>query len=277
MATDPGRANLPALDEAVLTARLRAAAWPWPAVRIAPSTRSTNADVVLLAEAGAPHGTVVTTDYQSAGKGRLGRRWEAPPRSAVMCSVLLRPARPLGVEQGWVPLLVGVAVAEAISNVAGLEVQLKWPNDLVLADLKLGGILVERPSADALVAGFGVNVSLSPDELPVPTATSLVIAGVADVVREDLLAAILLHLAGWWERWQSADFDAVRSGLAAAYRTRCSTLGREVDVRTPDGAVSRAVAVDLATDGALMIAPVATPGARPTAVRAADVIHIRPI
>ncbi len=277
MSPDPERAQRAPLDQAVLTARLHAAAWPWPLVEIVTETRSTNADVAERAAAGAPHGTVVVTDYQSAGRGRLGRRWEAAPSSSLMFSALLRPHRDLGPAAGWTPLLVGVAVCEGLARGTELPLQLKWPNDILIGGQKLGGVLVERSSDGAVIAGVGINVDLTPEELPGPAATSLALAGATDLVREDLLAAVLPHLAAWWERWQSADFDAERSGLAAAYTDLCSTLGRQVTVTFPNDEVSNAVAVGIGADGALLVRPSEAAASEPLReIRAADVVHVRP-
>jgi BirA family biotin operon repressor/biotin-[acetyl-CoA-carboxylase] ligase len=258
-------------------ARLHAAAWPWPPVGYVTVTRSTNADCADLASRGAPHGTVITTDFQSAGRGRLGRRWDAPASSSVMFSLLMRPFTSLDSVVGWVPLYVGVAVSQALSRVTGLPVTVKWPNDLLVEGRKIGGILVERSSDQIIVAGVGINVNLTEAELPGPEATSLTLAGARNTVREDLLVAVLVHLAAWWEEWQAANFDVQRCGLADAYTQACSTLGQRVRVTQPNNQVLIGQAVGIGPDGALLVrADGAEPTSAPIEIRAADVVHVRP-
>jgi BirA family biotin operon repressor/biotin-[acetyl-CoA-carboxylase] ligase len=255
---------------------MNAAPWPWPPVGYVTVTRSTNADVSDLASRGADHGTVITTDFQSAGRGRLGRRWDAPLASSVMFSLLLRPYTSLDSVVGWVPLYVGVAVSEALSRVTRLPVTVKWPNDLLIDGLKIGGILVERSADQIIVVGVGINVSLTEAELPGPEATSLALAGSANLVREDILAAVLVHLAAWWEEWQAANFDVQRCGLADAYTKACATLQQRVRVTQPNDEVLLGRAVGIGTDGALLVAEDgAAADSPPVQIRAADVVHVR--
>jgi BirA family biotin operon repressor/biotin-[acetyl-CoA-carboxylase] ligase len=276
MSSEPERAQRAPLDQAVLTARMNAAPWPWPPVGFMTVTRSTNADIGDLASRGAAHGTVITTDFQSAGRGRLGRRWDAPLASSVMFSLLLRPYTSLDSVVGWVPLYVGVAVSEALSRVTKLPVTVKWPNDLLIEGRKIGGILVERSADQVIIVGVGINVSLTEAELPGPEATSLLLAGSATLVREDILAAVLVHLAAWWEEWQAANFDVPRSGLADAYTKACATLQQRVRVTQPNDEVILGRAVGIGTDGALLVVPDgAAADAPPLQIRAADVVHVR--
>src|SRR5215472_4561867 len=172
MPGDEGRR--PVLDAARLNGAL--APWPglWREVRVVEETGSTNADLLAEAQAGAGEGLVLVAEAQTAGRGRLGRRWISPPRRALTFSVLLRPAVPAGL-LGWVPLLAGVAVASALEHTAGVDARLKWPNDVLAGGAKLAGILAERWGS-AIVVGTGINVLQQRGELPVPTATSLLVA-----------------------------------------------------------------------------------------------------
>lgn len=208
-------------------------------------TDSTNAD--LLADRAAPDRTVLVAEYQRAGRGRFDRGWVSPPCAGLTFSVLLRPPRPRA-RWGWLPLLVGVAVSEAVTEMTGVDTGLKWPNDLLAADgRKLAGVLVQTVE-DAAVVGVGMNVSTEPSELPVETATSLRLAG-ADVDRAELLAACLLRIAERVDAWTTGGADAV----AAAYRQRCVTLGARVRV-TPVGAAPFAgTAVDIDPSGQLLV------------------------
>ena len=182
-----------------------------------------------------PQGTVVVADQQTDGRGRLGRRWEAPAGTALLASFVL-PARPLA------SLAAGVAAAEA----CGERVRLKWPNDLLLEGRKLGGILVERRGERCLV-GVGINLSWAP-----PGAARL------EAEREELLQ----RLAAGLERW----FSAADAEILAAWRRRADTLGRRVRVELP-GESFEGTAEELADDGSLVV------DGRPVA--AGDVIHLR--
>jgi BirA family biotin operon repressor/biotin-[acetyl-CoA-carboxylase] ligase len=256
-----GRGVRPALD----VERLRATAGSrWSRIDVVAETESTNAD--LLADRDAPDASVLVAEYQAAGRGRFARGWVSPPRAGLTFSVLLRPA----VERAhwtWLPLLAGVALAEAVDAATGVRVALKWPNDLLAAGdgRKLAGILVQTRD-DAAVLGVGVNVATEADELPADTATSLKLCG-ADVDRTELLAAILRRLDAWLAAWTAHGSDA----LAAVYRARCATLGAAVRVSVVGGAPVEGIAVDVDAAGRLVVR---TPdGAR--TLGAGDVEHLR--
>ena len=252
----------------------------WSSVEVVPRTGSTNTDLVRRAAAGpVPEGAVLVAEEQDAGRGRLDRRWSAPPRSGLFFSVLLKPGeREVPVARwGWLPLLTGVAVATALSSTAGVDTALKWPNDVLLTvdgeERKAGGILLERAGADAVVLGVGLNVSLRADELPVPTAGSLTLAGAKVSDREPVLRAVLRSLERWYVEWCAAEGDPALSRVKEAYAAGCATLGREVRAILPGDreVVGEAVAVD--GDGRLIISTGA--GAR-EAVGAGDIVHLRP-
>ena len=126
-------------------------------------TESTNDRARELAEAGAPSGTIVTADEQSAGRGRRGRVWSAPAGRALLFSAVLRP---LELEHGLLPLAVPVAVCEAIETMAPVRVRVKWPNDIWLDESKVAGVLIEARFPDWAVIGIGVNVAIEPEEFP---------------------------------------------------------------------------------------------------------------
>ena len=172
-------------------------------------TDSTNERARALAAAGAPHGTLVTADEQSAGRGRQGRTWSAPPKSAVLMSVVLREL------SETLPLAAAVAVCEALP----VEALIKWPNDVWIDGRKVAGILVEgRPQEGWAVLGIGLNVAAAqfPDEL---NATSLTLSGAAVSVDESLAA-----LVGSLETWLSRSTEEI----LAAWRSRDALLGRPV-------------------------------------------------
>lgn len=297
LATDGGR--LPPLDTAALTSLLASGPGLWREVTVVTETGSTNADLLARARAGAPQGIVLVAEAQTAGRGRMGRRWTSPPRSALTFSVLLRPAGvPPGL-LGWLPLLAGVAVAAAVAETAGVDARLKWPNDVLAGDDKLAGILAES-WGEAVVVGAGINVCQRHDELPVPTATSLLLAapaamatapgspapgspaspapvgprGVAAAgVRERLLAAVLGELARWYRGWleQACPGDADGCGLRAEYLRRCATVGRRVTVMLPGSRTLSGTAVGVDPAGRLEVRT----GSGLVPVSAGDVIHLR--
>lgn len=235
---------------------------------------STNAELTARARTGAAGGIVLAAEEQTAGRGRLGRTWTAPPRAGLTFSVLLRPTAPAS-RWAWLPLLTGVAVATAVSRDTGVRTRLKWPNDLLVGDRKLAGILVERVESEsggsAAVVGVGLNVTTSAEELPTATATSLALEGRADVDRTALLEAILTELAARHRAWLAAAGDPELAGLRDAYRALCVTLGRDVRVGLPDGAVVLGAASDIDGDGALVVCT--ADGER--RIGAGDVVHVR--
>ena len=227
-------------------------------VEVLDATPSTNAVVADRARAGEPAGLVVVAEQQTAGRGRLDRVWVSPPRAGLTFSVLLRPTLPVG-DWGWVPLLAGLAVARAISTRAELDASVKWPNDVLVADRKVCGILAEAPVPGAAVVGIGLNVTTRRDELPVETATSLQLEGATTTDRDTLLRAVLREVT---------DVLADPTSAREAYRTACSTIGRQVRVDLPDGVVE-GLAERVDDAGRLVVD--GTPYA------AGDVVHLRPV
>ncbi|MET8983516.1 biotin--[acetyl-CoA-carboxylase] ligase [Streptomyces sp. NPDC004539] len=248
----------------------------WREVRVVRSTGSTNTDLAAVADT-TPEGTVLVAEEQTAARGRLDRRWTAPPRSGLFFSVLLRPSRVPVHRWGWLPLLTGVAVATGLARSAGVDTSLKWPNDLLVKvegeERKAGGILAERADTDAVIIGVGINVTLKSDELPVPQAGSLALAGAVSTDRDPLLRAVLRSLEEWYGKWTEADGDPLTSGLQETYAAGCATLGRTVRAELPGdrSVVGEAVAVD--GDGRLVLAT--EEGVREP-VGAGDIVHLRP-
>ncbi|NDU75977.1 biotin--[acetyl-CoA-carboxylase] ligase [Actinomadura sp. DSM 109109] len=281
-----GDLDRPPLHEAALRRALVREGGLWRDVRVVEETGSTNADLAERARDGAPEGTVLVTELQTAGRGRLGRTWTAPPRSGLMFSVLLRPALPAA-RFAWASLLTGVAVATALRRMTAwsqagegflgdgdgdlaVDVRLKWPNDVLAGDRKLAGILAEMVDG-GLVVGVGLNVGLREEELPVPTATSLAIEGAPLSDRAPLLRAILREFGTWYQEWTALGGDPESSGLRTAYRDLCATLGREVRVEMPGGERLSGMARDVDEAGRLVVAG---PGGD-RAVSAGDVVHVR--
>jgi len=268
----PARAPL---DAAALRRRAVRPDALWREIEVVESTGSTNADLLARAQQGEPEGTVLAAEEQRAGRGRMGRAWTAPPRAALTFSLLLKPAVPPA-RRGWLPLLTGVAVAEAVTKATGVETGLKWPNDLLAADAKLAGILAEA-AGDAVVVGIGLNVSTEPAEFPSPRpgalpATSLRAAGATAPGREDILLAILEGFERWYRAWQQAGGDPDRSGLRPEYIRLSATIGRTVRAELPGGQALSGPAVGVDSDGRLLV--FLSSGSE-VAVAAGDVVHLR--
>ncbi|MEA3056511.1 MAG: BirA family transcriptional regulator [Actinomycetota bacterium] len=236
-------------------------------------TDSTNRVVLEEARGGAAEGLVVVADHQTAGRGRLGRAWQAPPGASLLVTVLLRPALPPA-EVHLVTIAAGLAAADACDAVTGVVPALKWPNDLVIeregGTRKLAGLLSESLVAggriDALARGMGLNVqwpAVLPDELA-SIATALNHEAGHDVDREQLLDAWLERLG---QRYGA--FDA--GSLLAEYRERCVTLGREVRAELAFETVT-GIASDVDVDGHLLVDT--SDGRR--VITAGDVVHVRP-
>ncbi|MCM6777798.1 biotin--[acetyl-CoA-carboxylase] ligase [Nocardia sp. CDC159] len=237
-------------------------------IDVVESTGSTNAD--LIRHAGDPDSDrrVLIAEAQQRGRGRHDRPWVSPPRAQLSMSILVRPR---GIEPGalgWLPLLTGVAVVDGVRAATGLDANLKWPNDVLIDGRKVAGILAEVAAggeAPAVVIGVGLNVSLTADELPVPHATSLALAGAPELDRTELALALLREFARYFTAWSAAGWDVTR--LAEEYRKRCGTIGSEVRAELPGGEVLTGIAEDVDAHGRLRI------GGR--SVTAGDVTHLR--
>ncbi len=246
---------------------------------------STNKEANILAQHGAAHGTVVVAESQSGGYGRHGRVWFSPPGLNIYCSVIIRGiGQTLSLSQwlSWVPLVSALAVAEATQQVAGVSLALKWPNDLLFHERKVGGILCEGmfPSSNdpVVVIGIGLNVNLPPESFPKalrPIATSLFEASQRPIDRNRLIAQLLLELEQWLGELRSHGSVRVRQ----AYTTRCTTLGRQVRVFFSDDQQINGTAEAISADGALQVRTLSPhPRSQPLPlidVRAADVFHLR--
>jgi BirA family biotin operon repressor/biotin-[acetyl-CoA-carboxylase] ligase len=227
---------------------------------------STNREAADLARAGAPEGVVVVAEHQTAGRGRLGRTWEAPPGSSLLMTVLLRPTLDAA-RLHLVTMAVALAAADACAEVAGFAPDLKWPNDLMVEDRKLAGILAEAGfegnAPQWVVVGIGLNVNW-PKELP-PELSGIAVAANhlagRTVDRERLLAQFLKRLSN---RYSSLD------SVAEDYRRRCATIGRDVRMELP-GETLRGRAVDVDDAGRLVV----DTGDDVRVLAVGDVVHLR--
>ncbi len=267
---------MPSLNAADLARELVRPNGLWRDLRVVAATGSTNSDLLAGARSGMAEGAVLVADVQTAGRGRMGRQWVSPSGTALTFSVLLRPRGVPPSALGWVPLLAGLAAASAVRAVAAVDVRLKWPNDLLAGPAKLAGVLAES-WGDAIVVGLGINVCQRAEDLPSPTATSLLLAappGTGVPPRRDrLLVAVLTELARWYTAWrdQPRPGDADACGLRAEYLRWCATLGREVTVSLPGGQALAGMAVGVDHAGRLEV-QTATGLVQASA---GDVVHVR--
>lgn len=257
------------------------------------TTGSTN-DVAREAATGAdaaawPHGAAIVTDDQTQGRGRLGRTWLAPTGKTLAISVLLRPGADLPADAyGWIPLLAGVAMTETVraavaaasvdrggedDGTGGVEVELKWPNDVLVSGYKVCGILSELVADGTVVVGSGLNVALDEHDLPTLTSTSLLLVTGRRPDPDAVLADYLTRLLDLVDRFVAAGGDAVASGAAERLVAVCGTLGRDVRVELPGGGELLGVAEAVAPDGRLMVRDREDGEIR--AVAAGDVTHLR--
>jgi BirA family transcriptional regulator, biotin operon repressor / biotin---[acetyl-CoA-carboxylase] ligase len=261
---DPARR--PPLDEA----RIAAGVGPDTVVEVVAEAPSTNALVAERARSGASEGLVVVAHHQTAGRGRLDRTWETPAGSALTFSMLLRPTV-AATDWPWLPLLTGHATAMALATM-GYAAGVKWPNDVLIGERKVAGILVERvetPDGPAAVVGVGLNTGMTAEELPVPTATSLSLeTGPEDPPdRTDVLLGVLAAIRERYDAWQ-------RGGdVAESYASACVTVGRSVRVDLPDSSALEGTATAVDASGRLVVE--AADGRHE--VGAGDVVHVRTV
>jgi BirA family biotin operon repressor/biotin-[acetyl-CoA-carboxylase] ligase len=239
----------------------------WRELVVLPTVSSTND--WLHSRTTEAEGLVVVAEEQTVGRGRLERSWSSPARAGLTLSFLLRPPVPAG-RLPLLPLLVGLAVVDALTRTAELPVRLKWPNDVLApSGRKLAGVLAETVGP-AVVTGVGLNVSTRADELPTADATSLALEQAGCTDRTTLLKALLRAVERRYRSWSAAAGDP--EPLLTDYRLACATVGGRVRLATPGGRVVQGTAVGVADDGALLVEE----AAGVTRWTSADVVHLRP-
>nr|WP_234834840.1 biotin--[acetyl-CoA-carboxylase] ligase [Mycolicibacterium stellerae] len=245
----------------------------WRHIYVVEETGSTNADLLARAANGKDiDGVVLLAEYQRAGRGRHGRSWSAPPRSQIAMSVGINTSGVPSAAWGWLPLLTGVAVVDAVLEVCGITAGLKWPNDVLVGTGKLAGILAEVAAPEpVVVVGLGLNVTMTAEEAPDPVATSLAMLGVDAPDRTILAQAVLEHLATRVAAWRSA--GGADAALKADYRSRSVTIGRRVRASLPGDRAVEGTAVDIDDLGRLQI----DTGTEIFTVSAGDITHLRPV
>lgn len=238
---------------------------------------STNATAFTLAGDGAAHGTAILAEAQTAGKGRLGRQWFSPPHVNIYCSLILKHQN-VSRRLSWIPLVTGLALAEATRRICGIEILLKWPNDLLYDEKKIGGILCESASRGSqystCVVGFGMNINGRETDFPDALralATSCYEATRQCHDRNVLLADMFNCLENWYDCLESEQVERIRTAYAAA----CATLGRAVQVASLDGQSIEGTATGIGKDGELLVSTVRKGQPHVLEIRSGDVQHLR--
>ncbi|MHC6591119.1 biotin--[acetyl-CoA-carboxylase] ligase [Arthrobacter sp. C152] len=262
-----------------------------PRIDVVDSTGSTNADLlraVTVEPAAWPDLSVLTAEYQTAARGRLDRHWDAPPLSSVSVSVVLRPVNadrtPLPTQSySWLSLIAAMALRETLQETAGLPADLKWPNDVLVRGRKIAGILAQLgPMVDGaappVILGTGLNVTLGEPDLPVPTATSVLLEGARTTDRTALLKSYLSHFAVLYRSFCNADGDPT-AGLAGGHslhkrvEAAMVTLGKQVRAQLPGDHEIIGHATRLDDYGSLLVVD---KDSHEHVVTAGDVVHLRP-
>jgi BirA family transcriptional regulator, biotin operon repressor / biotin---[acetyl-CoA-carboxylase] ligase len=246
---------------------------------------STNHEAVALGQAGVEHGTLVLADAQTAGRGRMARTWFSPPGLNLYGSLVIRitvDAQHFAAWLSWLPLMAALGTAEAIETVGSVRTAVKWPNDLLISERKVGGILCESGTASGVgpfqVIGIGINVNGVREDFPADLrdmATTIRHESGSFVDRNRLIAQVLQELESCLEEFLRRG----RERIALAYRQRCTTIGRTVKALLADGRECIGVAQAIDQDGSLTLVEPSVKGtqAAPTVrqLRAADIVHLR--
>ena len=222
-------------------------------------TASTQSDLVSLVRSAQAHpGDVITAEFQSRGRGRLSRSFEAPTGTALLFSFFIAPARTRQ-DWGWIPLIAGASVAQVLSH---LHAAVKWPNDILIKDKKISGIIAEAID-EGIVIGIGINVGMKESELPVPHATSLYIQGSLEKDRNQILIEFLNIFYINFTNWDNGGDEII-----AIYQGLSATIGRPVRIEYPDDRLEVGTAVAISKAGELVLDT-------GTHVQAGDIIHLR--
>lgn len=236
------------------------------------STGSTNSDLSAQA-ADLPDFSVLTAAEQTSGRGRSGRSWEAPAGTSMMVSVLLKPAGVAPTQFFWLPLIAGLSLANAVSSFAGASrAGVKWPNDVLIEDKKVAGVLSEAlTDLSGVVVGAGLNLFQTREELPVESATSLRLCGIEVSSTDAMLAEYLKHLRRNYEDFKACAGELAGTDLLESLKISCTTIGRQVRAILPGEKELVGIAVDIDDLGRIVIAH----DSKHTAVSVGDIIHLR--
>lgn len=242
-----------------------------------PTTGSTNTDLISLATSAPPLWpdlSVLCTSEQTAGKGRAGRTWESRSNASLSVSILVRPTAVQVSDFSWLPILAGLAMTRAVSEYLDpARVMFKWPNDVLVDEKKISGVLSEMlPDASGVIIGAGLNLNQAQSELPIEAATSMQISG-ASVSFESALESYLRNFVDLYKEFVAHQGNSDACGLRVAAQERCSSIGRLVRVELPGGQSLQGEAVQLDSSGHLMVSVAGED--KLYVVSAGDIVHLR--
>ncbi len=245
--------NRAPLDAQLLEQELLLRQCLWQNAIIKDEVTSTNDIARDLVASNIEEGTFVLANFQTKGRGRQNRNWDAPKNSSIFISIVLKPNSEKNL--GWIPLLIGLTLHKVIETETRKNIKIKWPNDLVLVEenqeIKFAGILIERIN-DQVIAGVGINFDQERNELPVSNASSLKEILQSPMSKEAVIAAFLTELSARWLEENNASTWPTPS-LVRDYKTNCITLNKKIAAQLPGGEVINALAEDVSQTGELVI------------------------
>ena len=245
--------NRAPLDAQLLESELRLRQCLWQNVIVKDEVTSTNDIAKELINSGAEEGTFVIANFQSQGRGRQNRNWQAPKNSSIFISIILKPRSVNNI--GWVPLLIGLCLYKTIESESRKNIKIKWPNDLVQIEnkqeFKFAGILLEKHN-EHVVAGIGINFDQDKNELPIELATSLKEIFENPISKESVIAAFVSELSARWQEENNAQTSPTASFMRD-YKANCVTINKEIIAQIPGGEVVKALAIDISATGELIV------------------------
>jgi len=245
--------NRAPLDAQLLKQELLLRQCLWQNAIIKDEVTSTNDIARELVSSNVEEGTFVLANFQTKGRGRQNRNWEAPKNSSIFISIVLKPSSENNL--GWIPLLIGLSLYKALESETRKNIKIKWPNDLVLVDnnqeFKFAGILIEKIQ-NQVVAGIGINFDQERSELPLRSASSLKEILQTPMSKEAVIAAFLTELSARWLEENNASTWPTPS-LVRDYKTNCITINKKIEAQLPGGEVINALAIDISQTGELVV------------------------
>lgn len=238
---------------------------------------STNSYAFSLDKANMAHGTVILTEHQTAGRGRLGRRWLSPSQKNIACSIIVTDPR-LEDHLTWIPLVTGLAIVETFKEDFHIKMALKWPNDIIMNGKKIGGILCENIRRDhslgITVVGVGLNINTTPSDFSVEllsSSTSLSIECGKAFDRNVIISLMCNRLEQWYDRLATGNIATIRS----SYIAFCATVGCPIRCLKADSEEIHGEAIGIAWDGALQIKAAGNSQQEVMELRSGDITHVR--
>ena len=245
--------NRAPLDAQLLKQELLLRQCLWQNAIIKDEVTSTNDIARELVSSNIAEGTFVLANFQTKGRGRQNRNWEAPKNSSIFISIVLKHNSENNL--GWIPLLIGLSLHKSLEAETRKNIKIKWPNDLVLVEnnqeFKFAGILIEKIN-NLVIAGIGINFDQERNELPVSNASSLKEILQSPLSKEAVIAAFLTELSARWLEENNASTWPTPS-LVRDYKTNCITLNKKIEAQLPGGEVIEALAVDISQTGELVV------------------------